>query len=253
MAAIQERIEGPDLILFVHGLGCAKESFSTAWDSHVLEDYSLLAPDLPGHGDTPLDPWGCRMEDYATFLKSVVVARRWKRLHVVAHSMGGAAALLLDRFEGLPLSSFINVEGNLIAEDCALLSRRAAESRFKDFLEQDFNKLLAKAAQADDKAVRAWAEWSKRCDPKAYHGACKSLVAWSDSGKLLDRYKKLTVPKAYIYGEKSANPAVLKKLDGERCIQIDGAGHFIMQERPNVFFRLIAKIIGEATPPPGSD
>jgi len=253
MAAIQERIEGPDLILLVHGLGCAKESFTAAWDSHALEDYSLLAPDLPGHGDTPLEPWGCRMEDYAAFLKSVVVARRWERLHVVAHSMGGAAALLLDRFDDLPLSSFINVEGNLAAEDCALLSRRAAESGFRDFLEQDFKKLLEKASLAEDETVRSWAAWSKRCDPKAYHGACKSLVAWSDSGKLLDRYKRLAVPKAYVYGEKSANPAVLRKLDGERCIRIDGAGHFIMQERPNTLFDLVARIIREAAPPPRSD
>ena len=99
MAAVQERIEGPDLILFVHGLGCAKESFKSAWESTALEGFSLLAPDLPGHGETPTEPWGCRMEDYAAFLKSVVIARRWERLHVVAHSMGGAAALLLDRFE----------------------------------------------------------------------------------------------------------------------------------------------------------
>jgi len=252
MVAIQERIDGPDLILFVHGLGCAKESFSSAWETPILENYSLLAPDLPGHGETPIEPWGCRMEDYASFLKSVVVARRWDRLHIVAHSMGGAAALLLDRFSNLPLSSFINIEGNLVAEDCAILSRRAAESRFEVFRDRDFKKLISKAALSKDPAIKAWVNWIQRCEPEAYHTACKSLVAWSDSGKLLDRYKKLTIPKAYVCGDKSAVPEVLAKLEDERCIQVEESGHFIMQEQPERLFCIIAKIIEEAAPKPKS-
>jgi len=251
MAAILERSTGSELILLVHGLGCAKESFSGAWDSRALEAFSLIAPDLPGHGGSPVEPWGCRMEDYAAYLKSIVVARRWKKLHIVAHSMGGAAALLLDRFDDLSLSTFINIEGNLIADDCAILSRRAAESSFEIFL-KDFKALKQKAGASSDAAVRCWADWIGRCDPQAYHAACKSLVAWSDSGKLLDRYKKLPCPKAYIFGERSKVPAVLEKLKGEICIEVAKSGHFIMQESPDVLYETIARVITGKAPKPAS-
>ena len=251
MAAILERSSGPELILFVHGLGCAKESFSGAWDFGPLETFSLIAPDLPGHGGTPIEPWGCRMEDYATFLKSIVVARQWEKLHVVAHSMGGAAALLLDRFNDLSLSTFINIEGNLIGDDCAILSRRAAESSFETFL-ADFRALKQKAGASNDAAVRYWAEWIEQCEPQAYHAACKSLVAWSDCGKLLERYKKLPCPKAYICGARSRVPAVLEKLKDETCIEVAGSGHFIMQESPDALYTSVARIIMGKAPKPTS-
>ena len=48
--ATMSRDGNEDLVLFLHGLGCAKENFAELWDAEELAAVSLLAPDLPGHG-----------------------------------------------------------------------------------------------------------------------------------------------------------------------------------------------------------
>ena len=47
---ISARLRGSsdELILFIHGLGCSKESFDAAFDSPDFADFQLLAVDLVG-------------------------------------------------------------------------------------------------------------------------------------------------------------------------------------------------------------
>ncbi len=52
--SVLRRDAGPDLVLFLHGLGCVKESFEGAWGKDALAGFSLLAPDLPGSGASPV-------------------------------------------------------------------------------------------------------------------------------------------------------------------------------------------------------
>jgi len=127
--------KAPEAVLFIHGLGCTKESFDTAWDYGLEEQVALVAVDLPGFGESsrPAD-FSYALEDHAAVVAEVLAALPAERLHVVAHSMGGAVALLLLRSrQAERIVSFINVEGNLIGEDCGLLSRPAAELGFERF------------------------------------------------------------------------------------------------------------------------
>ncbi len=239
--AALERRAGPDLVLFVHGLGCTKESFAGAWEAPELSACSLLAVDLPGNGASPRpEGFACTMEGYADVLRDAVAAFPCRRLHVVAHSMGGAVGLLLAQGGGLPLASFVNVEGNLVAEDCGMMSRRSAGFPVAAFVDAKFPKLLAVTAESDDPDLRRWSAWAARCDPRAFHESCVSLVAWSDSGRLLDVFLGLAVPKVYVYGVRSANDAVLRRLGGVDCIAIPDCGHFIMTEQPAAFHDLVA-------------
>ncbi|SMD20247.1 alpha/beta fold hydrolase [Kibdelosporangium aridum] len=52
LAAAQRR-SGDHLIVFMHGIGCAKESYAEAFDAAELKDFSLCAFDFPGHGESP--------------------------------------------------------------------------------------------------------------------------------------------------------------------------------------------------------
>lgn len=243
--SVRERIDGPDLVLFIHGIGCVKESFDGAWEAEGLSGYSLLAPDLPGHGRSPLaDGFPCTMENYAAMLRELIGHYRFQRLHVVAHSLGGAPGLVLVRSTELPLASFTNIEGNLVAEDCSMLSRRAAASPFETFRDANLRKLLSAARESADPGLRLWAEWAQSSHPRAIHQCSISLVEWTDGGRLLDIYRGLAVPRLYVYGERSANPAALGAISDLEVKEIPDCGHFVMNERPEVFYPMLARFIG---------
>ena len=81
--------EGPKLLL-LHGIGGS----STAWNaqmSRLSRDFSCLAPDLPGYGDSP-DP---RTEGLDALLDAVVEILAGEPAHVLGVSFGGLLALAL--------------------------------------------------------------------------------------------------------------------------------------------------------------
>jgi pimeloyl-ACP methyl ester carboxylesterase len=248
--ATLSRDGGKDLVLLLHGIGCVKESFAALWEAPELAGLALLAPDLPGHGASQgLTPEAWTMDD---LLAERVTEGR--RLHLVAHSMGGAVGLLLAREAWLSLASFVNVEGNLIAEDCDLLSRRTAEMDLALFRDAKFDRLKARARAAEDPGLRAaedpglraWAGWVEACPAEAFHASARSLVAWSDGGALLDIFRSLDLPKAYVFGERSANPAVLARLGAIERVPIADCGHFVMTEKPAALARVVGRVIAQA-------
>ena len=160
----------------------------------------------------------------------------------MVHSLGGAVGLLLAERTPVPLASFINVEGNLVGTDCSMLSRRTAEMDLAEFRDEKFAKLKARARESDDPIIRDWAGWVESCPAEALHASARSLVEWSDSGRLLEMFLDLSVPKAYIYGENSANPDVLVHLDSVPKYRIADAGHFIMIDQPAALSRAIAEV-----------
>lgn len=235
-----------DLVVFLPGLGCTKESFAGLFDQPALDAPTLLALDLPGHGDSrnlPPETWS--MEGMAETLAADLqeLAPPCQRLHLVAHSLGGAPALLLAQEPPIPLASFVNLEANLIAADCGLVSRRTADSEKDDFCKRKFARMIARGGESPDPITRAWAGWMAACNPEALHASARSLVAWSDSGRLLKIYLGLSAPKLYVYGERSAIPEVLAALDKTPCRKIEGASHFIMFEDPGTVAAVVAEMV----------
>lgn len=233
-----------DLVLFLHGLGCDHSSFAGAWAEEGLEGYSLLAPDLPGHGDSgAMEDLAYRLQDHAEIILRLLEQVAFGRLHIVGHSMGGAIGLMLAERGDLKLASFISVEGNLFEHDCGMLSRRAAETPEALFASDKFAKLLEKASQAEAADTRGWAKMAQRTDPHAFHRSAVSLVEWSDSGRLYEMFAALDVPKVYIYGEYSANTDVIAHLDGIHKIEIGDAGHFLTTDQSELFHETVARIV----------
>jgi len=233
-----------DLVLFLHGLGCDHSSFAGAWAEEGLEGYSLLAPDLPGHGDSgAMKDFTYRLQDHAEIIHRLLEQLPFERLHIVGHSMGGAIGLMLAGHGDLPLASFISVEGNLLEHDCGMLSRRAAETPEELFVSDKFARLLEKASQSKAADTYDWAKMAERTDAHAFHRSAMSLVEWSDSGRLYEMFAALNVPKVYIYGEHSANTDVIAHLEGIHKIEIGDAGHFLTTDQSELFHETVARII----------
>jgi pimeloyl-ACP methyl ester carboxylesterase len=226
------RSASQDLIFFLHGLGCAKDTFSKAWDDNNFKEYSLLSIDFLGFGHSAKpDEFSYSIEDHAKVCESVLRHFPEKRLHVVGHSMGAAIGLLLsDDFLNSAIS-FVNIEGNLIGEDCGYISRKAVSVPYNTFEEKlfpDFKSLLESEKNRHFSLDIA--------STLAFYRSSKSLVTWSDSRKLLGRFKNLKCKKAYFYGDQNSGMKILADLDDIEKIMISKSGHFPTNDNPSEFY-----------------
>lgn len=240
--SIKQRVSGEHLILFLHGLGCAKESFDYVFGVEELQDYSLCTLDFVGFGDSDKrDNFSYALEDQAAIAKLVVEQLAPKRISIVAHSMGGAIGVLLA--EQLPnLQKFIDVEGNLLAGDCGLVSRTTAMRPLEDFVQTGYQEFLEMLRTSDRADFHEWAIWYQQASPKAIHASSKSMVEWSDSEKLLGIYNSLP-DTTYIYGDEEPKEYLLPRFTQTNISYLPRLHHFMMIENPRRFFQIIAEIL----------
>lgn len=222
-------------MVLLPGLACSKESFEGAWECDALAGYSLLAFDFPGFGasDKP-EGFFYGLEDHAKVCEAVIRSFPGQEVHIVGHSMGAAIGLLLSDTFLVSIRSFVNAEGNLIGDDCSLMSRAAINVSYETFGQKIYQDLAVRF----DKYCN-WAATS----PRAFYLSAQSLVAWSDSGSLLERFRSLGCRKAYFYGERSSGIQVLEHLADIERREIGASGHFMMQDNATDFYRGVAQFV----------
>ena len=237
-----KRGEG-DCIFFIHGLGCAKETFKDVWNFQDC-GFSILTLDLVGFGNSPKSKkFSYEIKEQGKVCERVIKKLNLERIHLVGHSMGGAIALLL--IEEIPekIASFMNLEGNLIGEDCGL-SRKISDVSYKEYEEEMFDAIKREMRESDDEMSNFCREWMNKTNPWAHYHSSKSLVRWSDSRKLLDMFLNLKIKKTYIHGDKNYNFPILKLLKNKvKTISISDSGHFMMLENPEEFYKKLLKEI----------
>ena len=232
-----------ELIMYIHGLGCDKSNFDNAFNCPELMQYSILAPDLPGHGDSEKpEILNYTMQEHALALVQLLGNFPEKKIHLACHSMGGAIGLFMT--EQLPdrISSFINIEGNLIYSDSSTSHRVSLLSK-SEFLDKYLPGILKNMKDSPDKATHEWAESIKKSSPYAFYLSSKSLAEWTSSGKLLQMFLNLACPRCYIHGEFNRNRLILNHLGGIKTFSIPASGHFPMIDNPDVLFECIAEFI----------
>ena len=224
------RERGEVLLVLLHGLGGSKSNFSALWDSEAFKNVSLLSFDFLGFGvsDKP-EHFSYTMEDQAMVCSRILDPYKKYRWHVAAHSMGGAIGLMLPEAILKHIVSFANLEGNLIDKDC-FLSRKAIERGFDQFENGLLPKMKSKLADAP-----VLLKDLNLSSPLAYYKSCESLVKWSDSGRLLEKFRSLPQHKAYFFGQRNADIEPLKLLENIDKIQVDQSGHMMMLDNPQDF------------------
>lgn len=251
--AIRFREQGDDLLVLLHGLGCSKESFDGAFSAPELSGYAVCALDFPGHGASSrnLPRWIYSLEAYADIAGKVVsrvlakAGRDYNRLCVAGHSMGGAVAVLLPDMER-EVACLVSIDGNLIANDCGLVSHSIAEQSVEQFVGKGYSDFCAALRSSAGPDTRAWALWCASAAPEAMHAAARSLVKWSESGKLLERFTAVG-KNAFLYGARDDKGYLLPLIRESAVTAVPGAGHFMMVDQPQTFYRLLAAVLEPAS------
>lgn len=233
------RQRSSDLIVFLHGIGCSQDSFADAWVISYLMEFSILTFDFIGYGNSSKpEDFSYTMEDQADICEKLIKNYPEQRIHIVVHSMGGAIGLLLSDNMLKSAISFANIEGNLISEDCDLVSRKTINQPYKEFEA----KYIKRCESPSDKDKKKYFDLNQT-SPIAFYKSCESLVEWSDSGILIQKFKSLNCKKAYFYGDKNSDMKILAELDGIEKIKIDNSGHFVMNDNPEEFYSKLYSLI----------
>ncbi len=234
------RVRSASMLVLFHGLGCSGKTFRDIWPHDAFSDYSILSFDFPGFGKSAdqQDGFSYNMEDQAQVVAAIINELAPPSFHIVAHSMGGAIGLLVPPDLLETIASFTNLEGNLISEDCSLISRQTAAVTFPEFRDHLLPQFKKNLHPDDSKRL-----FLEEASPKGFYKSCQSLVRWSDSGDLLDRFRQLRCPKAYVHGDRNSDLPVLKRLPDIHTIKIPNSGHFMMNDNPDAFYHQLNRFL----------
>jgi len=104
------------VLLLLHGFGGDKDNW-TRFSRTLVDDYRVIAPDLPGFGDSARHPdWDYSLTAQRHRLDEFVTALELSPLHIGGNSMGGhLAALYLHAHPERVLSLFLLNNGGISA------------------------------------------------------------------------------------------------------------------------------------------
>lgn len=111
-------------LLFLHGGRLRALTFKKTIDK-LSKNYHVIAPDIPGYGDssTPKDLW--TFQDYSNFFVSFIKQLEIKELIIVGYSLGGGVAYNIA-------SAYEKVE-KLVLIDSAGIEKTLGSQRKRDF------------------------------------------------------------------------------------------------------------------------
>jgi pimeloyl-ACP methyl ester carboxylesterase len=229
------------VIVLIHGSGVN----ARCWIEQIrgLRAARVIAIDLPGHGQSH-DADTTTIDDYADVVAAFLVTLRAVPAIIVGHSLGGAIALALAaRYTA-------TIHGLVLVSTCARLpSSSVAAEWLLPFLPGPVRKAmffstaqaLLFAPGASARAVNLGMRELRACRPETL----ARDVAMSRAMDFTEVAKALRVPTLVLCGSRDqVTPPVLAadlhaSITGSRLSIVEGAGHMVLVEAPDVVNREI--------------
>lgn len=235
---------GAPAALLLHGWPGSSHTWRHVLPAVADAGWHAIAPDLPGHGDTPLEPYDGTWEDHVRALDAFVAERLPERFALVAHDWGGLIGLRWaverpERISALVLSNtgfFADGQWHGIADTL----RGPAGDRALDNLSRTTFSSLVRAISPAIGAETVEEMWKGVADDERR----RAVLALYRSGDLpkLAPYEpllaELRVPALVLWGALDRFAPVsgahrfVAQLPDARLVVLEEAGHFLHEDAP---------------------
>ena len=261
--------EGRPTILLIHGMAGS----SHTWREMVprlAQHYHVIAPDLPGHGESSLEFDDYSLGAMASALRDLLVVTGVKRCTVVGQSLGGGVALQFiyqypEFAERIALigSGGLGKEVNLILRLLAvpgagfLVSGAAAPAVVKagNSMRRYFLERGIRAESVDE----SWAAFESLSRPGHRRAFFKTLRAVVDNkGQAVSAANRFhlagQLPVQVIWGDRdpiipvSHGYATHEAIPGSRLAIVPGTGHYPHVEDPSTVEQILVDFMADTEP-----
>ncbi|MFF0292736.1 alpha/beta fold hydrolase [Kitasatospora sp. NPDC004614] len=227
--------------LYLHGLGASSPVYWAAAAAHpLLTGRRSLLLDLLGFGisDRPTD-FTYTLEAHADAVATALEAAEVTGAEVVAHSMGGAVAVLLAARHPRLVSQLVLVDAAL---DPAPPVPEPGSSAIHTFTEQEF---LADGWQRTEQRVGP--EWWATMRLAGREALYRTAVhrARGTTPALREQLEALPIPRTFLHPAADGAPADAERLvaSGVTVRAVPDCGHNIMLDNPEAFARAVAEAL----------
>jgi pimeloyl-ACP methyl ester carboxylesterase len=234
---------GEPALVFIHG-GLANRGF---WDGELetfAANHRVIAPDLPGHGESGLNrkKWG--IPEFGADVRAVIEAEHINKAILFGNSLGGpvaieAALLLPGKILGVVgVDTFQSLTYTMTPQE----AQKRADA-FRDDYAGSLKQMVTQLFHSDaDPALMAEAERRMAgTSPQAAYSMFLSLAGYEPS----ESARRLTVPLRAINGDLyPTDIAGVRKIKPDfDVVVMKHVGHYPMLEQPAEFDHLVAETV----------
>ena len=262
--------EGPAVVL-VHGLAGSSTTWRYVMPSLVEQGFTVVAPDLLGHGQSAKPRGDYSLGAYASGIRDLMVALDVEKATFVGHSLGGGVAMQLayqfpERCERLALvaSGGLGQEVNLFLRAVSLPGSEfvlpiVLAPWFRERAENVgavFHRAGWRPGTTLSEVWRSYTTLTSREGQLAFIHTVRSVIDVAGQRvSARDRlYLAQAAPTLIVWGDRDrvipVDHATIahELMPGSRLEILDGAGHFLPFEQPDWFNRVLLDWLATTEP-----
>ena len=236
------------VVVLLHGVGLDHRMWGPV-TALLRGEFTVLTPDLLGHGTSPPAPAGTTLSELAGHVAEVLPARA----HLVGFSLGALVAQHLARYRPELVASVASVSSvcrRTADERAAVLGRlAAAEADFPGSVEASLERWYAGTDVAPD-LVRETRDTLLANDVASYLN-CYRVFATADA-EIGPELPRIGVPALAVTGalDPGSTPEMTRRLaeaiPGCRAVVVPDARHMLPVQRPRELVTSLTTLIGSS-------
>ena len=233
--------------MFVHGYSCSSEYWWPQLE-YFSKNYTTVAVDLAGHGESGLNRKEYSMEAFGDDVKSVIEHLDLNQVVLIGHSMGGPVIVKAARSLGTKTRLIIGVDTfhDLTTEGIGGFARIAVNTMFQLFYDSMTEDSIDDFfIERTDNDLEEWIRNDALKSPKNIsQGTLDALLTMNYPESL----RELSVPMIALNARSFRETKLDSNFDTYKDLQIEfmeDVGHFIMLERPDEFNKWLESKIYE--------